>query len=131
MVLQGSRIASYFNTPAALMLFFVLILVGNTAVGLLHRSWMLCRGELALIYIMWIVATAIPEFGLTQFLLPDITAIIYFATTENGCPSLPNGSTIDWRRCRPSTKACLQARRSYGSVRWPTGPPSSWPSTWP
>ncbi|MBU07859.1 MAG: hypothetical protein CME13_07800 [Gemmatimonadetes bacterium] len=33
---------------------------------------------------MWIVATAIPEFGLTQFLLPDITAIIYFATTENG-----------------------------------------------
>jgi hypothetical protein len=36
MVLQGSRIASYFNTPAALMLVFVLILVGNTAVGLLH-----------------------------------------------------------------------------------------------
>ena len=83
MVLQGSRIASYFNTPAAIILFFVLVLMGNTGVGLVRRSSMLSQGEMALIYIMWIVATAIPEFGLTQFLLPDITAIIYFATPEN------------------------------------------------
>ena len=66
MVLQGSRIASYFNTPAALILFFVLVFFGNTALGLIRRSWMLNRAELALIYIMWIVATAIPEWGLDQ-----------------------------------------------------------------
>ena len=63
MVLHGSRIASYFNTPAAIILFFVLVLFLNTVLGLLRRSWMLSRGELALIYIMWIVATAIPEWG--------------------------------------------------------------------
>ncbi|MDP6017165.1 MAG: hypothetical protein QGI32_13795 [Candidatus Latescibacteria bacterium] len=83
MVLHGSRIASYFNTPAAIILFFCLVLFGNSAIGLLRRSWMLQRAELALIYIMWIVATAIPEWGLSAFLLPDITSLIYYATPEN------------------------------------------------
>ncbi len=83
MVLHGSRIASYFNTPAAIILFFFLALFGNTLVGLLHRAWMLSRAELALVYIMWIVATAIPEWGFTSFLLPDITGVVYYATPEN------------------------------------------------
>jgi len=83
MVLHGSRIASYFNTPAAIILFFFLVFVGNTLLGLARRSWMLSRAELALIYIMWIVATSIPEWGLTAFLLPDITSVIYYATPEN------------------------------------------------
>ncbi len=83
MVLQGSRIASYFNTPAAIMLFFALVFCGNTAAGLVRRSWMLQPAELALIYIMWIVATSIPEWGLTSFLLPNITSVIYYTTPEN------------------------------------------------
>ena len=83
MVLHGSRIASYFNTPAAIILFFFLVLLGNGLLGLLRRSWMLGRAELALVYIMWIVATAIPEYGFTAFLLPDITGVVYYATPEN------------------------------------------------
>jgi hypothetical protein len=83
MVLHGSAIASYFNTPAAIILFFFLALFGNAILGLLHRTWMLSRAELGLIYIMWIVATAIPEYGFTAFLLPDITGVVYYATTEN------------------------------------------------
>ena len=83
MVLHGSPIASYFNTPAAIILFFFLSLLGNTLLGLLRRSWILSRAELALVYIMWIVATAIPAKGFTTFLLPDITAVVYYATPEN------------------------------------------------
>ncbi len=83
MVLHGSRVASYFNTPAAIILFFFLALFGNAFLGLLRRSWMLNRAELALVYIMWIVATAIPEWGFTSFLLPDITGVVYYATPEN------------------------------------------------
>ena len=96
MVLHGSRIASYFNTPAAIILFFFLVLFVNTAIGLLRRSWMLNRAELALVYIMWIVATAIPEWGLTAFLLPDITSVIYYATPENAWNDLLVPSVPDW-----------------------------------
>ncbi|MSR82495.1 MAG: hypothetical protein EXS58_06160 [Candidatus Latescibacteria bacterium] len=96
MVLQGSRIASYFNTPAALILFFFLILIVNTGLGLARRSWMLSRAELALIYIMWIVATAIPEWGLTSFLLPDLTSALYYATPENNWRELLLPLFPDW-----------------------------------
>lgn len=96
MVLHGSRIASYFNTPAAIILFFFLVLFGNTALGLLRRAWMLNRAELALIYIMWIVATAIPEWGLSAFLLPDITSVIYYATPENNWNVLLVPFIPDW-----------------------------------
>ncbi len=96
MVLHGSRIASYFNTPAAIILFFFLTLFGNTFVGLIRRAWMLRRAELALIYVMWIVATAIPEWGLTAFLLPDITSLIYYATPENNWNELLLPFTPEW-----------------------------------
>lgn len=96
MVLHGSRIASYFNTPAAIILFFLLVFVVNTLLGLAHRAWMLNRAELALIYIMWIVATAIPEWGLTAFLLPDITSVIYYATPENNWAELLHPLVPDW-----------------------------------
>ena len=96
MVLHGSRIASYFNTPAAIILFFFLVLFFNTGLGLVRRSWMLNRAELALIYIMWIVATAIPEWGLSAFLLPDITSLIYYATPENAWSDHLLPSVPDW-----------------------------------
>ena len=96
MVLHGSRIASYFNTPAAIILFFFLVLAFNPLLGLLRRSWMLRRAELALIYIMWIVATAIPEWGLTAFLLPDITSVIYYATPENNWGELLHPFIPEW-----------------------------------
>ena len=96
MVLHGSRIASYFNTPAAIILFFLLVFVVNSLLGLVRRCWMLGRAELALIYIMWIVATSIPEWGLTAFLLPDITSVIYYATPENNWAELLHPLVPDW-----------------------------------
>ena len=84
----STRLATFFTTGAAVVLFFVLVFFLNTLVGIIRRSWMLRRGELALIYIMWIVATAIPERGLTSILLPHLTAVIYFATPENNWAEL-------------------------------------------
>ena len=96
MVQHGPLISAYFNTPAALILFFFLVLFFNTALGLIRRSWMLRRGELAMIYIMWIVACAIPSWGFSSFLLPDITSVIYFATPENGWRELLVPFIPDW-----------------------------------
>ncbi len=96
MVLHGSRIASYFNTPIAIILFFFLILLVNTSLGMIRRSWLLNRAELALIYIMWITATTIPEWGLSAFLLPDITSVIYYATPENNWANVLVPFIPDW-----------------------------------
>ena len=60
----------------------------------IRNDW--SRAELALIYIMWIVATAIPEWGLTAFLLPDITSLIYYATPENNWDQLLVPFVPDW-----------------------------------
>jgi len=96
MVIRGPYIAAYFNTPAALILFFFLVLFGNTALGLIRRSWMLRPAELALVYIMWIIATSIPLFGWTSFLLPHLTAPIYYATPENNWDELLRPIIPDW-----------------------------------
>jgi hypothetical protein len=88
MMLYGERIAALMTTAAAIILFFYVVFVGNTLVGAVRRSWMLSRSELALCYIMWIIATPIPERGLTSFLLPHITSVIYFATPENNWSNL-------------------------------------------
>ncbi len=96
MVLKGSNIASYYNTPAALILFFFLVLVANSLAGLARRFRMLSRSELGLIYIMWIVATALPEWGLTPFLVPHLTSAIYWATPENNWSEILLPLIPDW-----------------------------------
>ena len=88
MMIYGERIAALMTTAAALILFFYFVFLLNALVGALRRQWMLTRPELALIYIMWIIATPIPERGLTSFLLPHITSVIYYATPENNWDSL-------------------------------------------
>ena len=116
------------HTPAAIILFFFLVFVGNTLLGFVHRSWMLSRAELALIYIMWIVATSIPEWGLTAFLLPDITSVIYYATPENNWAELLHPLIPDWiiptttsTRSKTSTKARRRAGHPLGAVVVPAG----------
>ncbi|MEW6750792.1 MAG: DUF6785 family protein [Candidatus Latescibacterota bacterium] len=96
MVIRGPYIAAYFNNPAALILFFFLVLFVNAGLGLVQRGWMLNTAELALVYIMWTVATAIPLFGLTSFLLPHLTAPIYYATPENNWDELLRPFIPEW-----------------------------------
>ena len=96
MVLLGPHIAAYFNTPAAIILLFFFIAVGNVLLGFVRRGWMLRPSELALVYIMWTVTTSIPLFGLTAFLIPHIVAPIYYATPENNWFELLLPIIPDW-----------------------------------
>ena len=83
MVLRGSYLALDFSTPGAIFLFFILTGGVNVALGIIRPGLALDRGELLVVYIMMIVATAIPTLGLTEYLLPIITAPQYYATPEN------------------------------------------------
>ena len=64
-------------------LLFVVVCL-NGVVRTLRRSWALTQGELALIYSMLVVATAIGGIGMVQFHVTGLPAAYYFATPSNG-----------------------------------------------
>ena len=73
MVVKGSRLGLSACTPAAFFLFFVFLLTVQVVLGVLKRSWLLKPGELIVVFIMMMMATAIPTRGVVGMLLPMIT----------------------------------------------------------
>ena len=73
MIIKGTVLAHNFSTPVALFIFFVLVLFLNPLLHLFHRGLALSRGELAVVYIMAMVATSIPTIGFTEYVLPITT----------------------------------------------------------
>jgi hypothetical protein len=99
LVVRGSALAADFSTGAALCLYFFLVMLINPLLGLLSRS-RLRRGELVTIYIMMIVAAAIPSWGFTMNLIPLMAGFSYYATTANNwsqeiIPYLPDWLVVD------------------------------------
>ena len=87
LVLRGSPMAADFSTGAAIFLFFILTFLINPIAKFITGS-RLRSGELATVYIMMIVAAAIPSWGLTMNLIPLIGGFFYYATPENDWASL-------------------------------------------
>lgn len=82
--IQGSYMTLDYSTPAAVLLFFVLV-------AIVHRLWKrfsphtaLQPAELITVYIMMIIACVVPTLGLTAQILPVLGAVTYFATPANG-----------------------------------------------
>ncbi len=82
LVLSGSPMAADFSAGAALFLFFLLALFVNPISKKITGSG-LERGELSTVYIMMIVAAAIPSWGFTMNLIPLLGGYFYYATPEN------------------------------------------------
>ncbi|MBT5961048.1 MAG: hypothetical protein HOG99_05895, partial [Gemmatimonadetes bacterium] len=81
--IRGSYLALDFGSPAALAMLAVVVFLLNPALGLLRRSWQLAPGEIAVVYVMALLATAIPSMGLTGFFLSYLTGAQYYASPEN------------------------------------------------
>ena len=96
MVIKGTVLAHNFSTPVALFIFFVLVLFLNPLLRLFHRGLALSRGELAVVYIMAMVATSIPTIGFTEYVLPITTGLYYFATPENNWADLIHPHVPEW-----------------------------------
>ena len=82
-VMRATRIGLSSCTPAAFILFFVVLFTVQVMLTLLRRNWHLRPGELAVIFIMMAIATAIPTRGVSQKLVVGITGIIFYASPEN------------------------------------------------
>ena len=96
MVIQGTRLGLSSSTPAAFFLLFIILLTANLLLGLLSPRRALQRGELIVIFIMMMVATAIPTRGVIGMLLPMITGTHYYATYENNWAGLVHPFLTDW-----------------------------------
>ena len=83
MVIRGSYMSIDFSTAGALFIFFLLTGFLNVLLRRFAVSLALGRRELVVVYIMMIVASAIPTMGLSEYLLTIITGAQYFATPEN------------------------------------------------
>jgi hypothetical protein len=83
MIIKGSLLAHNFNTPAALFTFFIFVAFINVGLGFIKKSFGLAPAELVTIYIMALLATSIPTIGFSEYLLPIIAGLYYFATPEN------------------------------------------------
>ena len=95
-VIRGSWVAIDFGSPVALFLLFAIAACLNPLLGALRGSWQLSTSEVALVYIMTLVAASIPSMGLTGFFLPYLSGAQYYASPENGWAGLFMGYVPDW-----------------------------------
>ncbi len=71
------------SPPLIYSSFLVFLLVLNWAMAVHRRSLTLNRSELILVYAMLLVVSAVCSLGLSEILLPGITALFYYASPEN------------------------------------------------
>lgn len=83
LLVHGSPMAPDFSTGGAMFLFFILVFIINILLGRINKKLSLNTPELVTVYIMMIVACAIPSWGLVMNLLYFLGGIIYYATPEN------------------------------------------------
>ncbi len=95
-VMRATRIGLSSCTPAAFILFFVVLFTVQVMLTLLRRNWHLRPGELAVIFVMMAIATAIPTRGVSQKLVVGITGIIFYATPENNWGELIHPVLAEW-----------------------------------
>ena len=96
MIINGTLLAHNFSTPAALFLFFLLILGVNVLLRWVLPGYALRRAELAVVYIMAMLATSVPTVGFTENLLPIISGLYYYATPENNWAELIHPHVPYW-----------------------------------
>ncbi|MBT3342104.1 MAG: hypothetical protein HN712_00865 [Gemmatimonadetes bacterium] len=83
LVLHNAGLTSDYITAGAMMVLFVLAGAINPLLKVLWPRLSLSSGDLIVVYVMMIVASAIPTWGLVTNLFHILTRPFYYATPEN------------------------------------------------
>jgi len=94
LIINTTHTNMHFSTGAGLTIFIALVGGVNLILKALNRRLALDRAELVAVYVMLVVACAIPKWNVA-FVLPTLAGPIYYATPENDWvnilqPYLPN-----------------------------------------
>ena len=68
LVLQNAGLTSDYIAAGAMMIFLLLVGLFNPLLKIVYRPWALRSGEMVVIYVMMLVASAIPTWGLVMTL---------------------------------------------------------------
>jgi hypothetical protein len=118
-VIGGSMLAANFTTGAAFFLFFFLVGGVNTILRIVGRSYALKSGELATIYVMMMIASAIPTVGLMGYIPSVLTAPFYYATPENNWVEIIQPVIPEWMVPDPAAaKGLYEGLAKDVSVPW-------------
>jgi hypothetical protein len=120
LMLGGTSPAHNFSTPISLFSFFVYVVLINVGLGLFSKRLILTRAELAIVYIMAMIAAALPTIGFTSYVLPIIAGVYYYATPENDWahlihPDLPRWMVLDDHQ---AVKFFYEGLPQGGSIPW-------------
>ena len=74
LVLQNAGLTSDYIAAGAMMIFLLLVGLFNPLMKVAYRPWALRSGEMVVIYVMMIVASAIPTWGLVTNLFHILDA---------------------------------------------------------
>ena len=96
MVLGGFAFAVWYYTIGANIMLFMMALMLNPAVGLLHRGWMLTPAELTQVFVMWTVGSAVTTSAFVGPFLPEIATLAYYASPENNWTEVILPLVPDW-----------------------------------
>ena len=121
MMLKRSGLTGWFYTPGALILLLLVVLAMNPLVGLVRRQWMLRPPELAQMYVMWIIGSAVSTDGFVSYFLPQLTSPVYYATPENNwavelLPHVPVWLIPSYNL--PEVKDLYEGSSGGGGVPW-------------
>ncbi|MBQ36930.1 MAG: hypothetical protein CME04_11115 [Gemmatimonadaceae bacterium] len=107
LVLHNAGLTSDYITAGAMMLFLVLVGLLNPLLKLTYPPLALRSGELIVVYVMMIIASAIPTWGLVTNLFHILTRPFYYATPENNWVDLVQPLIPSW--LAPRDPAVAQA----------------------
>jgi len=96
LAMHTAGMSSDYITAGAVFLFFLVVGIANPLLRLVKRSWGLTSGELVIIYVMMLIASAIPTWGLAANLIPMLPALHYYATPENNWAELLHPFVTSW-----------------------------------
>ena len=126
LVLHNAGLTSDYLTAGAMMLFLVLVGMANPLLKVMHRPLALRSGELIVVYIMMIIASAIPTWGLVTNLFHILTRPFYYATPENEWAQLIQPHIPEWLvpDSRDAIWKLFEGGARSESVSWSSwGPP--------
>jgi len=96
LTLHNAGLTSDYITAGAMMIFLLVVGLLNPLVKLVFRPLALRSSELIVIYVMMIVASAIPTWGLVTNLFHILTRPFYYATPENRWSELVQPLLPSW-----------------------------------
>ena len=96
LAMHTAGMSSDYITAGAVFLFFLVVAIANPLLRLVRRSWGLTSAELVIIYVMMLMASAIPTWGLTANLIPMLPSLHYYATPENNWSELLHPYVTGW-----------------------------------